>query len=534
MRGKLSKLFVALCLLIPMFAGAASVAHADYGTFDLIVHKLIFEEGKLPETQDFINNEGAQLDAGDISGLGATTLNGVSFKLYDITEEYHRRRTAEPNKTVKELQGEIQGENKTSLQAYAKNVDSYPDPVMTAGNGEARFVGLPRKITVGGVERDAAYMLIETNQPANVSQIAHPVVIIMPTYNSDGKLVTKIHVYPKNEEFEEEIDKTADFTGADHEIIIDEGGTSMAGQNVQVGQVIPYTIRVGVPNNLDLREYLRVTDSPDVGLELVGNVSVEDMTGNQILTAPTDFQVVTGTPERGFTLTFFDKRGGTPAAPSSELKKYEGKYVYIRYNMIVTEDAVPDTWISNDATRLTTHNKVEDKKEDEGPKLRTGGINFVKVDAQNNDKLLNGAEFQLVIIDKQSKDILEYAKAPNANGKIEFSSNVNDAHIFTPVNGKLTIKELLYSEMLDPTVSYALIETKAPDGYVLDGDTRWEFEITNNEYTITLKDPAKIANTQKGVLPSTGGAGIIAFLVVGTIMMVVAIVKYRRLKSVEV
>lgn len=538
MRGKLSKLFVALCLLLPMFAGFGSVVHADYGTFDLTVHKLIFPEGQLPETQDFIKNEGAKLTDAQIDGYGAETLDGAFFKIYDITEEYHKRRQAEPDKSVKDIQGEIQSENKDVLQSYAKDVASHPNALETTGGGVAQFKGLKRKVMVGNVERDAAYMVIETNQPPNVTQIAHPMVIIMPTYNSANQLVTDIHVYPKNEEFDE-IDKKGDFTGEDREIIIDDGsGTPVDGQNVYVGQVIPYTIRVGVPIGLDQRQYLKVTDSPDLGLELVGEVAVQDMNGTKILTEGTDFRVTKGTPDRGFTMTFFDKKTtGEIQSPSPELKKYEGKYIYLRYNMIVTKDAVPDTWISNDATRLTTHNDVEDKKDHEGPKVRTGGINFIKVDAQNDKKILDGAKFWLVIVDTsaQDKPIVEYAKAPDATtGKISFSTNVNDAHLFPVVNGKLGFKELLYSEFLDPDRSYALIEKEAPDGYVLDDKTRWEFEILDQEYTDTSTSPYPIANTQKGVLPSTGGAGIIAFLVVGSLMMVVAIVKYRNLKNAEV
>lgn len=67
--------------------------------------------------------------------------------------------------------------------------------------------------------------------------------------------------------------------------------------------------------------------------------------------------------------------------------------------------------------------------------------------------------------------------------------------------------------------TYYLQETTAPKGYVLpSGEAAFtKFTVDNDENT---PDTLSIDNQPKGILPSTGGAGIVAFVAVGAALIV--------------
>ena len=71
-------------------------------------------------------------------------------------------------------------------------------------------------------------------------------------------------------------------------------------------------------------------------------------------------------------------------------------------------------------------------------------------------------------------------------------------------------------------------EIKAPNGFQkLTDDV--DFTVDKGSYNNATE--LQIANTSKGgTLPSTGGMGIIAFIVIGLGLMAAAIVRYRRVQ----
>ncbi|WP_442773699.1 SpaA isopeptide-forming pilin-related protein [Lactococcus hircilactis] len=76
---------------------------------------------------------------------------------------------------------------------------------------------------------------------------------------------------------------------------------------------------------------------------------------------------------------------------------------------------------------------------------------------------------------------------------------------------------------------YVLNETKAPsNNYVQLKDGTIKFTVEHGKYG---KSELDVKNTPKGLLPSTGGAGIYGFLILGVIMMTSALVWYKKSKK---
>lgn len=75
---------------------------------------------------------------------------------------------------------------------------------------------------------------------------------------------------------------------------------------------------------------------------------------------------------------------------------------------------------------------------------------------------------------------------------------------------------------------YSLIETEAPSGYV-ELATAVPFTVTHGEFGDM--DLETVPNTPKGLLPSTGGNGIFAFLAIGLGLMLGAFIWYKNSKK---
>ncbi|MDT2864353.1 SpaA isopeptide-forming pilin-related protein [Vagococcus carniphilus] len=103
-----------------------------------------------------------------------------------------------------------------------------------------------------------------------------------------------------------------------------------------------------------------------------------------------------------------------------------------------------------------------------------GNLELIKVDSKDKEKLLSGAEF----------DVLD------SNGEVA-------AHVVTDKNGKATVKDMKYG-------NYQLIETKAPEGYELD-ETPRDFIIDEASETVSFE----IENTKSEVVEPLGNLELI-------------------------
>lgn len=177
------------------------------------------------------------------------------------------------------------------------------------------------------------------------------------------------------------------------------------------------------------------------------------------------------------------------------------------------------------------------------PRVYTLRLDVTKVDATNTSKTLTGAQFCLNTTASSTGCL---ALTGSAGSYIYDSSVTTDTTttLDTDKNGKLSITGL-------DAGTYYLVETKAPSGYKLpDAADAPTYAITEASTQFTDSDndgiylPGGAANTaiastitatsgssnayvgqdstgqivknyQQGLLPSTGGAGIVAFIIVG-------------------
>ena len=197
--------------------------------------------------------------------------------------------------------------------------------------------------------------------------------------------------------------------------------------------------------------------------------------------------------------------------------------------MKLTATIDPDT-IQNNKAEVTLDNNLQKKLEttpadpNKPVEIVTGGKQFIKVDAHSH-KGLADAKFVVTRGEKDSEENpLEYAKFTKLEGTdiYVFDKWVSEADattITTPENGKFTVKGLTNDD-------YDLVETQAPTGYVT-LKAPIKFTIEHGKFN-GVENIDTVTNTPKGLLPQTGGAGIAAFLAVGTAILVGTFIVFKR------
>ncbi|KAF1303599.1 peptidase [Enterococcus sp. JM9B] len=151
-----------------------------------------------------------------------------------------------------------------------------------------------------------------------------------------------------------------------------------------------------------------------------------------------------------------------------------------------------------------------------------GDYHFVKQDL-NTEAPLSGAEFN--IAKEKDKDDYLWVKESPATGEYQYAwkSELTDTtgweikKLTSGDTGEFDITRLKYG-------TYYLHETVAPSGYALPGS---DFEFTVAKDTAAATDDV-IENQPKGILPSTGGMGIIAFVVAGIALIGGAMIYFNK------
>ncbi|MDM8213585.1 pilin N-terminal domain-containing protein [Enterococcus hirae] len=178
---KLFALLVAV-LVIPMFFGLAQpVKAATNDQVTITLHKVAFE-GQLPE--DKIVNTGGEIT----DWKGGKPLSGITFEVYDVTNDFYQWQTANPGKAAEAAQMAIakKAENADYLTGLAKLAAKE-----TGADGVIDF-SLPKT----SAAKNAAYLFVERLSD-KVQSPADPVVIALPVYQGNKEL-SVINVYLKN------------------------------------------------------------------------------------------------------------------------------------------------------------------------------------------------------------------------------------------------------------------------------------------------------------------------------------------------
>lgn len=272
--------------------------------------------------------------------------------------------------------------------------------------------------------------------------------------------------------------------------------------DVDAGQTVTFTLSQKIPDDVAQYTQFALVDKFDIRLELLSDASTSIVDSLKIAgAAVTDVTAdYTKNSDDQFTIAF------TP----SQLAKYAGQTLTLTVEMKV-KPGTDLTAINND---LTFDNNFYDKKD--STTVQTYGKRFKKIDNDTREAL-KGAEFKITKGSEEAGNLEYLVLKDDAGARISSVTGVvsdktvnwvtlaDEATTFiSPENGEFGIYGLASG-------TYTLEETKAPDGYVLIAPFTFTPDNTATELLVT--------NKHKGVLPSTGGTGIVAFVLIGVVAL---------------
>lgn len=302
----------------------------------IILHKLLFTEGNLPDPQ---KNTGEE----QVFFQEAQGINEVSFSVYDVTASFYQLREQGIDVTTAQQQ----------LAKKGQEIGTFVTEQITktVGNeaGIAQFQ-LPKQDAQG---RDQVYLFQETKTPVNVKEKSANLVVVLPINNEQGQELKTIHLYPKNEE-------TTPLSFLEKKI---QGDSS-----VSFGEIVTYTVDTIVS---DCQSY-QLIDEADDHLFFLPDTWKLKIGGQEIHSG---YKMVSH--QNGFELTL----------AKETLQKMVGQPLSITYQMQVSATAIPDEELKNNVTVTTEREYLQ-----RSTAIRTGGKHFLKIDSRNQ-RPLQGAVF---------------------------------------------------------------------------------------------------------------------------------------------
>ena len=297
---------------------------------------------------------------------------------------------------------------------------------------------------------------------------------------------------------------------------VKEDSTSEWGESntAQIGDIVEF--RTTITAKKGAQNYV-LHDQMSDGLTLdeesikvtVNGVRLEKGTAYTVVTNPTDgcdFEIQ-------FTQTYLDT-----ITQDAE--------IVVTYSAVLNDKAVIYPSGNPNKTKLD----YGDNSSTDWKKTNTYTFEFDIIKTDSSFKVLDGAEFELYDQETNGLKInlveIEKGLYRVATSKEVEESGFSSAVIKT-VNGKATVKGLDF----DSKTSYWLEETKAPAGYnKLSG--RVKVEIKNSNLTTTMHGDTwqendggvHIINKTGAELPSTGGMGTTIFYIIGSVLVLAAVV----------
>lgn len=540
-RGFLVRLLMALVCLLPVGIGMFSLGDSAFAAdaVDVTLHKKKMDA--FPT--DLTENNGKEDDRFN----RYEPLKDITFTVWNITDDFYKQLNAKltGSETDSEYQAKVkefmiekdQSKGFNFVKSEAQNIKTET----TGDDGTAKFTGLPMRNSKGLYN---VYYFEEHNNP-NVDD-SLPVILTLPAIDTDdGTHMTDIHLYPKNVVTGGEVEK--DVMDGDQPAVPNPDGAHDydIGKEIQfrasykipsqIGEVLTNPNTTAKSTRYTKLEFKDEVDKFGVQFERIDKIVVDNVDiMDQFLEVHTAKPSYKGKPAKATEKAGFeiktnlnastDKMPGQNFKKSEDaalfLAKYAGKKMEIYYTVSLTELTPVDEEIKNNFVVTLDHDGIKDetKTHPEVPVITTGGRKVFKYEDPNGQGL-GGAKFVVIKKDGNNESYLKID-----GGKVDWvpvgtNEKYNDAAQYTSDDkGNFEIKGLEYGE-------YFLREIKAPDGFQkLDQDRK--ITIEKGSYGAKAEEIGNV--TKDGILPSTGGAGIIAFLIIGGALMSFAVIRYRK------
>ncbi|MDT2614050.1 SpaA isopeptide-forming pilin-related protein [Enterococcus dongliensis] len=474
-------------MLLPLALGLGSVkVEADVTEVPeevtVNLHKLKFMKNPEP-----VKNTG-----GIMEYPGSQPLEGAEFTVYDVSSVYYSG--LEADQTAEEIVAQLSdltAENLIGLSATA-------GPTPTNSEGIATFKNLPSKTSIPEVNgKDAVYLFVESAKEG--FEVSPSIVMGLPFYSTAegaaaNTALSTIELYAKNQIKESTItiQKVGNFTGAD----------KLAGAEFQVKNAKGEYV-TGNAETTGEAIYGAEVDAKTFTTDVEGAISVSGLLdGDYTLVetkAPEGYQLSASQIETAFTVK------------DGKLATAEGLY-----NDTDEADLGNPKDVNNRENTLVANTITVENIQN------YGNYHFVKQDL-NTAKGLAGAEFNIAK-ESEGTDYLYKKAAPTGDEyqyawKSELTNKTGweIVKLTSTKTGEFDITGLKYG-------TYYLHETVAPDGYVLPNS---DFAFTVSDKTEAAVDDV-IENQPKGILPSTGGMGIIAFVLAGIVLIGGAAIYFNK------
>ncbi|NMW44806.1 SpaH/EbpB family LPXTG-anchored major pilin [Mobiluncus curtisii] len=434
---------------------------------------------------------GAQTATGMVQTppTGATAIQGAAFKLEKSTIN------------ITTNQGYSEALALTAASFGSTDSDFGAKTGTTGSDGSFTFSNL----------KPGVYRLTQTAAPEGKTLMA-PAVVFVPMTDpaNTANWVYDIHVYPKNGDASK-IKKT-DITPA--------------GTPITVGSTMTWQMDVPIPDidTNDTFATFKVQDLPtNMKATIVSSVTIDPEHANTGLTAgnANDYTVATDSPTANQLEVTFTPNGLT------KINAAKGKTMRLIVKTEVLNSVNTTDGVTNAAKAIyTTANGgggettiVSDP--DNPAKTTFGKLKILNENATGTK--LSGAKFKIY---QCAGDPLGTKTTGNA---LTIGSN-SEFEITDAANG------VIVGPLGATEGELCLVQTKAPDSYQqLAGPQKFEFTktkitgATDKTVTVTVKNTSTSSIT--GLLPNTGGKGIILFVIVGLVLLGGAAVYMRRQRS---